>query len=181
MWCRILLRIFWMEGHRVFDWYQDKRLQTRQDSKEGYFAKTSTAGLWNSVQDKQCLIVMVRWELCITVCRQHSSSTSLLNCRSTVQLVRHKQWKGLDLKLSPEELYWMLRVWLRTVTIQAVLRNFYFLDMILSTQVEQNQCQTPISICLRAVHEKQCRRQLSKFTRPTTEPESMDIKMSSTI
>jgi len=46
----------------------------------------------------------------------------------------------------------MLRVWLRTVTIQAVLRNFYFIDMILSIEVEQNQLQTLISICLRAVH-----------------------------
>ena len=139
MWCHILLRMFWMEGHTESlpgTKINDFRLVRIQKKVILPIAKTSTAGLWNSVQDEQCLIAIVRWELCIAGCHQHSNGISLHDCQSTVQLARHKQWKGLDLKLSPEDLHWMLRVWLRTVTVQAVLRNFHFLDMIISTKVE---------------------------------------------
>jgi len=61
-----------------------------------------TTSLWNSVQDEQCLIAMVRWELCITVCRQNSNDISLLDCQSTVQLMRHKQWKDRQTVTKPE-------------------------------------------------------------------------------
>jgi len=59
----MLLRMFWMEGHTESlpgTKINDFRLVRIQKKVILPIAKTSTAGLWNSVQDEQCLIAIVR-------------------------------------------------------------------------------------------------------------------------
>jgi len=55
--------MFWMEGHTESlpgTKINDFRLVRIQKKVILPIAKTSTAGLWNSVQDEQCLIAIVR-------------------------------------------------------------------------------------------------------------------------